>query len=250
MDIDITTKFDWDTEFDKETLMTLMNKLPFATQPIIVLAYGNYKLAEFIEVHYVQHEIAMIVIDPLLDDKLCGNVCTAYGAPVFSSLEKVLEEFSDLETDKCCLVCENSVTEDDIVIISKVHPTNIFVITDLTGKCGGSSAFHYWMDHCVNDRPLVNLCCYKGELEFSNVDARSAYYKALSKNKYSASIDRMSKIVDNSEFSAFLLVKENKSFDTDFWWPSDNKRIKNVKLDGDFDDFVVDDFAENVAFEL
>lgn len=234
--MDIATTFDGDTEFDKEKLMSLMNTLPLATQPIIVLAYnGNYKLAEFIEVHYVQKEIAMIVIDPLLDVKVSGTISTAYGSPVFSSLERVLEEFRDLETDECCFICENSCTEDDIIVIAKIQPTNILVITDLTGKYGGSSAFHYWMDHCVNDRPLVNLCCYKGELEFSNIDARAAYYKALKKNKYSVSMDRISKVVDDAEFSMFLLVKENNS--DDFWWPSD-KRIKNFQL------------AANIGFDL
>lgn len=223
---DMDSVFDWEKTFNKAEIIPLLNQLPMAKQLIVVLAYGgNYALAEFIQVTYVEHEIALVVIDPLSED--IANNQTEYGAPIFSNVEKMLEEFSDVLTDECSLVCENCATEDDIIIINRLQPSEIFVITDMTGKTG-STAFHYWMDKCVENPPLVSLCCYKGDLEFFETDARTAYFNALGKRKYSMSPGRLSTIIGESDYSAFVLTKVKKT--DEFWWPS-NKKNKLESLE-------------------
>jgi hypothetical protein len=224
--------FDSKKIFGSENIKLLLKKLPISRQAIIVIAYGgDYSLAEFIEGTCAEDEPALMVIDPLLDPSLDGTVNTKYGSSVFSCIDKMLEEFGDVLTDECCLVCENCATEDDIIIIDKLQPSNIFVITDLAGNTG-STAFHYWMEKCVESPPLVSLCCYKGDLEFYNSTARTSYFKALGKHHYDISEKIYSKIIGDSDFAAFVLHK--KSSQTfryekkkqqlptidELWWPS------------------------------
>jgi hypothetical protein len=243
--------FDWKTEYDEASILKLLNKLPIARKPIIVIAYnGNYKLAELIEVQYAPQEVAMFVIDPFIDDKLSGSIYTGYGSPIYSSVSNILKEFRELEVDECCLVIENALTEDDIIIINKLQPSYMFIITDLTAKCGGSAAFHYWMDACVINRPLTNICCYKGDLEFGDVNARTAYSKALSKSKYSMMDDNLSKIMDYSDFSAFVITKTTDDFWSFATSPSSKNKNKKKKPNNKNIIATLDDDIGFVTFEI
>lgn len=95
-----------------------------------------------------------------------------------------------------------------------LHPSNIIVMADLTGKYGGSMAFHYWLENKVTNRPLTNICCYKGDLVFQNSESQQAYFQAI--NLYNPSYIKHKaislEVVNESlycDFNIMLLCKSD-----------------------------------------
>jgi hypothetical protein len=204
----------WPMSFTLNEVTNITNMIPKGTVFVIISPSGkNCDFSEFLLEIYKAHDIIIVIVDS--DEDTAAD----YGEiPVFGSLDELIDVTPEIVGD-CCLMLVNCDIncEEDMVAINKLKATYIFSVCDLTANAAGSSAFHNWMATNVTERPLMGICGYIGDPEFSSITMRTAYYESKRDLKYK-NMASCSKgfDYDGTMIDICIVLMENISVSTDF----------------------------------